>query len=602
MRIVFTLTVALALFTISKLSAQPGTLDSSFGVNGKVTTTNGNNAAIARQPDGKILVVGTMGNFDPDGFHSAISRYTTNGSVDSTFGVNGKVETYFDSGRYLGFIATSLLIQPDEKILVGGYVYHIPYGPDVYALVRYLSDGTLDSSFGTNGKEQDFIGGECELYSLCLLTNSSIIAGGWVDGYCVVKYTSNGHIDSSFAKQGILRDQDFYGGAVNDLLIQKDGKIITASADAYDWSVPADFLINRISSNGSFDSSFATNGFALTNFYGGNDEAFSVAQLNDSTFIAGGYAKNDTTSTTYTAFTVYKKNGNLFRPFGVKGKTTIVSPTGGNMRILIDSYGRIISAGSILVRLKTDGTVDSTFGNNGKALNFEGALDAVLQPDQEIITMNSGSLQRFKGDPATISIAKNISLTEGNAGYTAAKFKIVLNHPAASTVKVDYTTKDGTAHAGSDYVSTGGTATIKPGNVSKMITVNVIGDLTYENNEKFSVVLTNPLNALLGDLDSATCTIKNDDPLSPESQTNNRASFANSEIKLYPNPVKNELNVERITGNAELSIVDIQGKELIKTTAEYQTRTIDVKKLSPGVYYLRVESANGITTLKFVKQ
>jgi len=202
----------------------------------------------------------------------------------------------------------------------------------------------------------------------------------------------------------------------------------------------------------------------------------------------------------------------------------------------------------------------------------------------------------------TLGIKKNISVTEGNSGYTIAQFKIGLNRASASTVKVNYTTKDGTALAGSDYVSNSGTLTFKPGKISKNITINVIGDNTYESNEKFSLVLSNPVNAVLGELDSAVCTIKNDDPLSPQLPMNNDAATANASGKLYPNPVRDELIVEGVTkANATFAIVDMQGRELIRATASDETRRINVKQLSPGVYYLRIETAERIEEVKFIK-
>jgi len=203
----------------------------------------------------------------------------------------------------------------------------------------------------------------------------------------------------------------------------------------------------------------------------------------------------------------------------------------------------------------------------------------------------------------TVSIKKNIAVIEGNSGYTTAQFKISLDHASASTVKVDYTTKDGSALAGSDYISNSGTLTFKPGKISKNITINVIGDNTYESNEKFSLVLSNPLNAVLGDLDSATCTIKNDDPLSPQAQTNNDALANSKTIELFPNPVKDELKIEGLNSTrATLSVVDMHGRELIKTFANNESRTINVKQLSAGVYYLRIESDAKDVILKFVKQ
>ena len=116
-------------------------------------------------------------------------------------------------------------------------------------------------------------------------------------------------------------------------------------------------------------------------------------------------------------------------------------------------------------------------------------------------------------------------------------------------------------------------------------------------------MLSNPVNALPGDLDSATCTIKNDDPLSPQAQTNIHAITNNATIKLFPNPVKDELNIAGLNSfHSMISIIDLRGKTLLETPANNQTNRINIRQLSAGVYYLKIETTEKIVVLKFVKQ
>jgi Secretion system C-terminal sorting domain len=71
---------------------------------------------------------------------------------------------------------------------------------------------------------------------------------------------------------------------------------------------------------------------------------------------------------------------------------------------------------------------------------------------------------------------------------------------------------------------------------------------------------------------------------------------------LYPNPVKDELNIEGLNlGETTISILDVQGREL-KTITNGKSNSINVKQLSAGVYYLKIESDKKITVLKFVKE
>src|SRR6478735_7276802 len=155
------------------------------------------------------------------------------GTLDSSFGVNGKVITTFGTVGYATGKAEPVAIQQDEKIVVGGYVFHPVVGPDYFALARYLPNGKPDSSFGINGKSKEFIGPfpkENEIYSLAQQSDGKILAGGYSDGYCVVRYKTSGFIDSSFGINGIVRTPDpSFCNAVSSVNMLKDGKIIAGA-------------------------------------------------------------------------------------------------------------------------------------------------------------------------------------------------------------------------------------------------------------------------------------------------------------------------------------------------------------------------------------
>jgi uncharacterized delta-60 repeat protein len=128
---------------------QSGTLDASFGTGGKVTTDfagSGDGAgAIAVQPDGKLVAAGGATINGQADF--ALARYNSNGTLDTSFSTGGRVTTDF-GGRYEG--ASSVALQWDGKIVVAGGSVIGLY--DNFALARYNSNGTLDTSFGTGGK------------------------------------------------------------------------------------------------------------------------------------------------------------------------------------------------------------------------------------------------------------------------------------------------------------------------------------------------------------------------------------------------------------------------------------------------------------------
>jgi ELWxxDGT repeat protein len=118
------------------------------------------------------------------------------------------------------------------------------------------------------------------------------------------------------------------------------------------------------------------------------------------------------------------------------------------------------------------------------------------------------------GAPPSIVTIDNVILTEGNSGTTNATFTVTLSRPVPQNVTVDYATANGTAGAGSDYVATSGTLTFAVGEISKFITVAVIGDAIAELNESFVVNLSNAVGATLSDGTQGQATITNDDTAS----------------------------------------------------------------------------------------
>ena len=146
------LAVALTAFA-GIAQAAPGDLDPTFGLGGRVTTDFNLSTdianAVALQADGKLVVVGTTyTNNDYSGEDFAIARYNPDGSIDSSFGTNGRVTTDFPG---LAAVASSVLVQPDGKILVAGGAYPLFVFLGNFELARYNADGSLDTSFGDGG-------------------------------------------------------------------------------------------------------------------------------------------------------------------------------------------------------------------------------------------------------------------------------------------------------------------------------------------------------------------------------------------------------------------------------------------------------------------
>ena len=142
-------------FALARYNAN-GRLDASFGTGGEVTTSFGPDTSatavgVAIQADGKIVVAGTVQDFDTNFIDEfGLARYNANGSLDATFGTGGEVTTSF--GPDASAFAAGLAIQPDGKIVVAGTVQD--FSTDFiseFGLARYNTDGSLDAGFGSGG-------------------------------------------------------------------------------------------------------------------------------------------------------------------------------------------------------------------------------------------------------------------------------------------------------------------------------------------------------------------------------------------------------------------------------------------------------------------
>src|SRR5262245_36012650 len=212
-------------FALARFNSD-GTLDDGFGTGGMVTTAftssisatpsgqvSAEAQSVAVQADGKIVAAGEA-NVD-GGEDFALVRYNSNGTLDATFGTGGKVTTAFlgSAGQAFAF-AFSVAIQPDGHIVAAGYFSNNAADASApnfdFALARYNSNGTLDTSFGTGGKvTTDFAGPDDKATSVAFQPDGKILVAGAAGPYVIrgfdfalARYNSNGTLDASFGTGG----------------------------------------------------------------------------------------------------------------------------------------------------------------------------------------------------------------------------------------------------------------------------------------------------------------------------------------------------------------------------------------------------------------
>jgi len=371
--------------TVSPLS---GSLDTGFGTGGKVTTPigSGNDYALALgiQSDGKIVAAGYSSNGSKYNF--ALVRYSTDGSLDTTFGAGGIVTTPIGSGHD---VANALGIQSDGRIVAAGYSYN---GSNYdFALVRYNTDGSLDATFGAGGIVTTPVGSDEDIaYALVIQSDGRIVAAGssFNSGsnkhdIALVRYNANGALDTGFGTGGIVTTTV---GSINDyayaLGIQSDGRIVAAGS-SYNGS-NYDFALVRYNTNGTLDTGFGTGGIVTTPVRSGNDYAHALSIQPDGRIVAAGSSDNGIKYDF--ALVRYNINGTLDTGFGTGGIviTTIGSGFDIAYALGIQPDGRIVAAGSsnngsnfdfALVRYNANGTRDTGFGAGGKVTSPIGSGD-----------------------------------------------------------------------------------------------------------------------------------------------------------------------------------------------------------------------------------
>lgn len=367
--------------TVTQAQYQEG-LDPYFGNKGIVLTSGIKSSyfggialrGATLQPDGKIIAIAAQ----------RVSRYKDNGDLDSTFGIDGVFEQsiYDDDGNLLHqAFFNAVAMQPDGKIVVTGYGDLIG-GPIL--LFRLTSNGFLDMSFGKNGVVCNNTLGSNGAYDLTLQPDSKIIVLATqhiTDSQVLARYHSNGQIDSSFGIYGkaVNRIKGIKGLGGGDVILLTDGRIV-ALGDG--------FGVSRYLPNGTLDTTFNHTGIVLG--FSGSSAPFSRAMAirPDGKIWIAGYPLFD--NPTPFLLARLKENGSLDSSFGSTGFRQYDWDTGDENKcreLLLLPDGKVVLGGRVtnkatgvdnfgLIRIHSDGREDSSFGNNGRLLTqVRGSID-----------------------------------------------------------------------------------------------------------------------------------------------------------------------------------------------------------------------------------
>jgi uncharacterized delta-60 repeat protein len=341
------------------------------------------------------------------------------GDLDPTFGSGGTIMTDINRSTDL---AQAVALQADGKLVVVGQTYkNNDYSTEDFAVARYNTDGTLDTTFGRGGKVRtDFPGLAAVPSSVVIQTDGKIVVAGgafplftFLGNFEIVRYNPNGSLDRSFGNGGIVTTTFPAGSYAFDVALQPDGKIIAAGTVfvAFDPGEQSDtdFALARYNTDGSLDTTFGNGGTVMTDFFGNEDDAFSVLIQADGKIVAVGSANNFASFYDFAAAR-YLSNGTIDTTFGVAGKVTTDFGDQGFDRArsaALQADGRIVAAGFAITqnggdqnfavaRYTSNGILDTTFSGDGRTqLDFgnccQSAMKVLLQSDGKIITVGGSN-------------------------------------------------------------------------------------------------------------------------------------------------------------------------------------------------------------------
>lgn len=335
-----------------------GVLDSTFNGTGLMNTDFGGASSdtvygIALQADGKIILAGVSDN--PGNYQFGIARYHSNGSADTTFNTTGRISNVFVGSTYAE--GHSVVLQPDGKIVTGGFSYHGGLGR--FAVSRNQTDGALDTTFNAVGYTTTIINGGDDLgYSVALQADGKIVLAGYTTSgspaFGVVRYHSNGSVDTTFNSGGSVTTSIGPGADIGRAVaIQSDGKIVVGGYAAIGGN--DDFAVVRYNTDGSLDTNFNTSGIVTTNI-GGPDQANAIAIQPDGKILLGGTTVN--ANGDYTVVR-YHSNGSLDTTFNGTGifVTTIGVDDDEIYGMGLQSDGKIVVGGYSFVGANYDFSV-----------------------------------------------------------------------------------------------------------------------------------------------------------------------------------------------------------------------------------------------------
>ncbi|MEO7209646.1 MAG: T9SS type A sorting domain-containing protein [Chitinophagaceae bacterium] len=591
--------IVISSFLGHSLKAQPGFLDPTFGNNGFASSLDiAGGYSTSIQSDGKILVGGYYGNF-------LIERFNQDGSNDLEFGNNGSslLKIGYATGNPIGISEVE-----NNKIIFAGW--YLPKANSNYDIivVRLNSNGSIDSSFGINGIATMDIDKYDYAESMLLQPDGKIIVSGELGKNendrlrtFITRFNSNGSIDNSFGENGnVITKFDVAVTSVASQL-KPNGEILTAGTSGLFSSRPSYYIMNY-NSDGSVKNNFGENGIATYTFgvgQGSDDWANELRDIilqPDGKIICGGH-EGDYIHYNYDMGLVrFNSDGSLDNTYGTNGTIVISYPDHYSLisTLMMQPDGKLIAGGNaidynmgvipmLLFRFLDNGNLDPDFAVNGMQVTTNGEFSITcsagcLDAQGKIILVGHSNyhilVARFNGDNVLADHFKEVKAVQNNDAVTITWQ--TLNEISTKSFTVE---RSGNAN---DYVGINSVPAKGLASNYSYTDKSPLDGISYYRIRENVANGTNTFSPVVK-------VVFND----------------NGIISLYPNPAKNTVTVKGLNKNinAVIKIIDMQGREISSQNfTQSSSATLNIRALSQGTYFVQVAQEGKVVRLKMVKE
>ena len=431
------LTVALvATIWSSRVSAQAGSLDPTWGKNGIVQTQLLETLDVLRnvcvQPDGKVVAMGSSleGVIQTGTKKVAFARYNPDGNLDTGFGKDGIL--ILDISPVYGNFAWEGEILSDGKIVACGYTFDDSNIEAKLLVIRLTKDGKLDPTFGTNGFTLDEFPIKNPMAErLVVQKDGKIVIGGYYgDNIMTIRYDVNGKRDKTYGTDGMCVIKiNNANSFVKGMDIQDDGKIVVAGPYPHtDVTTKWKWFVTRIGTEGKIDKSFGEDGFVFLHDIGrGDDWATALKIQSDGKIVVGGHSWDENLPVLQysTAIVRLNKDGSIDKTFGKDGLARNRFTTDVNSNLLADIViapnGNIYAAISNYIYIDANGKLQRDLGI--MSLTKDGALNTAFGTNGFVSTDVNGG----EDDAISLAFTPNRKIVLGGTSYTdiGCKFTIL---------------------------------------------------------------------------------------------------------------------------------------------------------------------------------